>query len=426
MDRRFGHLSTMRRASLATLLVVLALLGCNRREETAGSGSKPAIAATGGGPALANVPAAPGSTALLAGATCAFPAKLDGDFVLKAGCVVDLQKSVLVGYGRMLTIEPGVTLRFHADTFLEVGHQGSRIVARGTKDKPIVFTSAASSPKAGDWVGIVFDDSVGKGSTIEHAVIEYAGRATHGGQAAITLLRPPKDEGRVAIRETTLRHNQTAAISARHGNGGFAAFEKNTFVDNERALRVVASVLAGLGEGNDIDGEIEVIGGAITGKGVFPMTKGGIHVTEPIQVDGTDDAPASLTLAKGAVLRFAPKTWLEIGTGGPAELTANGVTLTSDSKTPKAGDWVGLLFGDKTKRAKITDTTIEYAGAEEHGGDAAVTFVGSKSWQAHDVHFAGVTFKSIQQAHFSSNGDGCNKALDPKYGIVWSSAEPCR
>ena len=91
------------------------------------------------------------------------------------------------------------------------------------------------------------------------------------------------------------------------------------------------------------------------------------------------------------------------------------------------GDWVGLFFGDKTRSSLVANTRIEWAGAEEHGGDAAVTFVGQKSWQALDVTFLGVTFKGIAQAHFSSNGDGCNKALDPRHGMVWAGfLEPCR
>lgn len=399
--------------SVAALCLV-AVLGCKRGETAQTTTAEPASpAATGGGP----------SAPLLPGATCAFPTKIEGDVTIKAGCVADVRENVLVPNGHTLTIEPGVRLRFHEKSYLEIGHKGSRIVARGTKDQPIVFTSAASSPKRGDWVGIVFDDAPGEGTVIEHAVIEYAGQESHGGQGAVTVFRA-FPEKRVALRDITFRHNETA-LTNRHPGSPFAAFERNVFTDNARAMRVSASVLGAIGEGNELGDLTEITGGTVVKKAVFPKSTGYL-VAEPIYVNGEGEGVASLTIAKGTTLRFAPKTWLEVGTGGPAELFISGATLTSAEKKPAAGDWVGLFFGDKTKRASVTDTIIEYAGAEEHNGDAAVTFVGAKSWQALDVHFAGVSFRHLKQAHFSSNGEGCTKALDPRYGMVWAGVEPCR
>lgn len=397
------------------ILALVAVLGCKRGEAAKPTAQSTTGSAIGGGPVQA----------LLPGATCAFPDKIDEDVTIKAGCVADVRSNVLVANGRTLTIEPGVKLRFHPKTYLEIGHKGSRIVARGTRDNPIVFTSAASSPQRGDWIGLVFDDAPGEGSTLEHAVIEYAGRESHGGQGAITVFRA-FPEKRVSIRDVKLRHNETA-LTNRHPSATFAAFERNSFSDNARALRVSLPVLAAFGEGNDIADPAEILGGTLVGRGTLQKTKGGYNVMEPIYVNGEGGNTASLTIGRGVALRFAPKTWLEVGTGGPAELHVDGATFTSLSSTPRAGDWVGLFFGDKSQRSTVTDSTIEYAGAEEHGSDAAVTFVGSKSWQALDVHFAGVSFRHLQQAHFSSNGDGCNKALDPKHAIGWAGLiDPCR
>jgi hypothetical protein len=403
----------MCRVGIALLLV--AALGCKRSEAKQ---EQPTNA-----PALVAVSVAPADE-LLPGATCAFPTKIEDDVTIRAGCVADVKSNLLVANGKTLTIEPGVRLRFHEKSYLEIGHRGSRLIARGTKDKPIVFTSAAAAPARGDWIGLVFDDAVGEGTILENAVIEYAGRESHGGHGAITVFRefPP---GRVSIRDVTFANNAVAAIA--NTRSIFGAFDRNVFHDNARALRVRAQVLAAMGDGNDFGDVVEIAGGTVTKKGTFPRAKTAYLVTEPIYVNGEGNEVASLTIAKGAVLRFAPKTWLETGTSGPAELQASGVTFTSGEAKPRVGDWVGLFFGDKTKRASVTDSIIEYAGAEEHGSDAAVTFVGSKSWQALDVHFASVTFRQIAQAHFSSNGDGCNKALDPRYGIVWAGMiEPCR
>lgn len=75
-----------------------------------------------------------------------------------------------------LTIEPGVVLKFnqHTSAALLVESTGT-LVAVGTADKPIVFTSAAPMPSAGAWRGVVFAASASFGSRIEHARIEFAG-----------------------------------------------------------------------------------------------------------------------------------------------------------------------------------------------------------------------------------------------------------
>jgi hypothetical protein len=75
---------------------------------------------------------------------------------LKADYVYKLRGLVYVTDGAVLTIEPGTKI---------VGEQGrngaliitrsSKIVADGTPEKPIVFTSESATPQRGDWAGLV-------------------------------------------------------------------------------------------------------------------------------------------------------------------------------------------------------------------------------------------------------------------------------
>jgi hypothetical protein len=100
--------------------------------------------------------------------------------------------SIDVGDGRAehgpatLTIEPGVRLRFGgpnttAKLRVRAHDVGGRpapqgtLVARGTADKPIVFTSQASTPAPGDWMGIYIESGVTSDAAIDHAMIEFAG-----------------------------------------------------------------------------------------------------------------------------------------------------------------------------------------------------------------------------------------------------------
>lgn len=77
-----------------------------------------------------------------------------------------------------LTLEAGVVVKVIPDGRImmsknSVGATGV-LVARGTADRPVVFTSAAPAPAAGDWVGLYFTAPDG-GNLMDHVRVEYAG-----------------------------------------------------------------------------------------------------------------------------------------------------------------------------------------------------------------------------------------------------------
>ncbi|MDP1823946.1 MAG: hypothetical protein Q8L48_11915 [Archangium sp.] len=80
-----------------------------------------------------------------------------------------------------VTIEPGVVLKFEPQTALEVQHfttqeaSTASLRALGTAEKPIVFTSAAASPRAGDWRGLWYGGIPAASNLLQHVRIEYAG-----------------------------------------------------------------------------------------------------------------------------------------------------------------------------------------------------------------------------------------------------------
>ncbi|MEP7229487.1 MAG: hypothetical protein ABI691_04500 [Ginsengibacter sp.] len=82
--------------------------------------------------------------------------RISANRTLKANVVYKLRGLVYVTNGAILTIEPGTKI------VGELNKQGgliitrsSKIIADGTPDKPIVFTSEAASPQRGDWSGII-------------------------------------------------------------------------------------------------------------------------------------------------------------------------------------------------------------------------------------------------------------------------------
>jgi hypothetical protein len=98
-----------------------------------------------------------------------------------------LDVGVTTGAVPTLTIEPGVTIKFGAGATMRIdaanGTNPARggLVAIGTAGQPIVFTSAAATPAAGDWYGIWLGDQPLSTTAIDHARIEFAGKASVSG-----------------------------------------------------------------------------------------------------------------------------------------------------------------------------------------------------------------------------------------------------
>ncbi len=109
--------------------------------------------------------------------------ELDQDLVIGEGEKWDLKGWVYIPEGKTLTIKPGAVIKGEkASKATLIVERGGKLIAEGTKDKPVVFTSAqpAGSRKPGDWGGIIMlgkaHNNGGNEMTIEGGV-----RSSHGG-----------------------------------------------------------------------------------------------------------------------------------------------------------------------------------------------------------------------------------------------------
>jgi parallel beta-helix repeat protein len=112
-----------------------------------------------------------------------------------AGSPYIVTSGILIGCNATLTIEPDVVVRFDPQMAIVVGHSmwgKGKIVARGTAESPIIFTSVKDPnsmldpAKPGDWSRIHFSDyavdatfdgsdNYTGGCILEHCIVEYAG-----------------------------------------------------------------------------------------------------------------------------------------------------------------------------------------------------------------------------------------------------------
>jgi parallel beta-helix repeat protein len=94
-----------------------------------------------------------------------------------------IDSSLLVEEGKTLTIEPGVVVKFNTGKGMQVD---GCLIARGTEENPITFTSNKASPAPGDWVNILFTDpaidtvydeseNYSNGCILQHCIVEYGG-----------------------------------------------------------------------------------------------------------------------------------------------------------------------------------------------------------------------------------------------------------
>jgi len=280
-----------------------------------------------------------------------------------------------VAAGVTLHIEPGVLVRSDGDTLYIRGS----LLAGGTAEWPILFTSSDPAPAPGDWKGLGFAEDH-SASVLRSVVVEYAGVD---GRAAIEL-----QGGALWIRESEIRYSGHAGIHAYdgylevtgsqvHHNGGdglrFAIsslppsprISGNSFHDNAGyALSLsaygnayMAPTLAGnTGSGNGTNG----IGldGALNGATLDP-NPGLPYVVYPLST-----SPGSnLTIAAGAIIKAGGDSpdaakILIYGSLQVQGTEARAVVLTSladdsaggdtngdrGATQPAPGDWRGLLI----------------------------------------------------------------------------------
>jgi hypothetical protein len=124
--------------------------------------------------------------------------RINRDFVLQAQHEYLLDSIVSVENNKTLTIEPGTTIymrTFANDTDSRlVISRGSRLVAEGTSDKPIVFTSdkvLTGNPAPGDWGGILVYGRapVNQGQTVLEGGFEYGGTLPNDNSGSLRYVR---------------------------------------------------------------------------------------------------------------------------------------------------------------------------------------------------------------------------------------------
>ncbi|MCA9215329.1 MAG: right-handed parallel beta-helix repeat-containing protein, partial [Planctomycetales bacterium] len=185
-------------------------------------------------------------------------------------------ESVSVLSDTQLSLTAGSSLQFAAGTELSV--YGS-LVAIGTEDAPVGFTSALPEQTPGDWQGIKFLNDAASASTLDHVDVEFA-------QTAITITRAPSEGIRVS--NSTIRNNKTNGIYASGNINSSVVLEGNSITSNGETgvyLRAYASGCTGSSNSttvrnNDISENgatgISLVGSGSSIHGCIPSRSGSV------------------------------------------------------------------------------------------------------------------------------------------------------
>jgi hypothetical protein len=210
----------MKKLVLFTLLIAAASMGCRKIEVDGNT--------TVTGPVDNN-----NENTILEG-------RITANRTLKAAYTYKLRGLVYVTNGAILTIEPGTKI------VGETGSKGgliitrsSKIIADGTVDKPIVFTSEAATPQRGDWAGLVilgnaptnssFNGVQGIGE-IEGGINNSDGLGLYGTPS--TQAQNPADNSGI-LRYVRIEYAGFAFLPDKEINGlTFGGVGNNTVVDN--------------------------------------------------------------------------------------------------------------------------------------------------------------------------------------------------
>ena len=280
----------------------------------------------------------------------------------------------------VLTIQPGTVIKFNAGASLTIGYSSNAtLIANGTADKPIIFTSNALVPAAGAWEGLFFDAHTLNNTSLSYCNILYAGSNASYGALNINGCD-------LSLSNCTISLSGAYGIWTNYTNslGGFSTFNNNNINSTAKYGMVInAQKLGTVGTGNTF---ANCFGILISGDFKSTAAQTWKNLVIPYVIDNEVDIDGNLTIEAGTQFKFEATGWLAIGYYTATTFIADGtsaspIKFTSNASSPIAGSWRGISFYGYTQtNSKMNYCIIDYAGSNASDGslhmldDASIIF----------------------------------------------------
>lgn len=351
--------------------------------------------------------------------------EIDRDTIWFAG-VFYVNNNLTINTGVTLTIQPGVVVKFGTNKNLTVY---GTLIAKGTGDAPIVFTSYAddffegdsngdgeSIGKKGDWTKLLFNNA--DTSILSHVIIRYGGSngSLHLYQSDITIenceISNSASHGIYCyssspkITDNTITHNDKHGIFLQyatpeiHGNhitnnkeygiyfndaSACTQITHNTIINNHVPVRLPFSSLPDKNANNELApntiNKIEFMGNTLTRNLLLDPTS--INVYCQVEGNATIAAGVKLTVLPGIIWKIGNHLRLYVHGAFYAKGTdTHPIVFTSyrddtfggDSNddghsTGHPGDWQDIYFSDSVIDflTRLEHVIIQYAGYSNTG-----------------------------------------------------------
>jgi hypothetical protein len=270
--------------------------------------------------------------------------------------------------GAVLTLSPGVTLVFQADSMLEIETEGT-LNAVGTNGEPITFTGLQATP--GFWNGIQFYYNH-TNNIMEYTIVEYGGGGNYLANVGVI-----GRDGMLTIRNSFLRHSELNGFY--FDRGITLTMENVTSTDNGRPGKLDFNSLGVLDKSSVYTGNtddrirVESTVETITGSMTIP------NIGIPYYLERTTRTSVDmyLTIEPGVELQFNAGGGFNIRNAGAIVAqgtSAEPITFTGAEKAK--GYWGGIQVRYTSIPTIFDYTVVEYAGAEGDSTEALIGYIG--------------------------------------------------
>lgn len=281
---------------------------------------------------------------------------------------IDGSTNIKSGAGAKLTIAAGNTIQFTNGSQIEVGASDAygTLIAQGTEELPILFTSTSVQKAPGQWDYIYFGNGATNACVMDYCIVEAGGGYADSYGGAIW-----NEDAQIAINNCTIRYSGYYGIEC-GDDGSFTSFTNNTFDENTTYdINISGKFAHTIGTGNTY--------GTANGIKVYAATINQSNVTWVAQptayvIDGAlyveSASGSTLSIEAGTIVKFTSGSEIRIGTGDFGKLTANGTasdpiifTTSAPAGGENPGQWDGIFFGSNTMNGSILNyCELSYGG----------------------------------------------------------------
>ncbi len=255
-----------------------------------------------------------------------------------------------------LELDPGTRLEFDGDARFSVGYYAeASFRAKGTADKPIVFTST-DRQEPGAWRGVAIH---GKGEgELAHATLENGGKREREG----VLLAEGK--ARLSVDHVTFQNNAVGVV-LRGKEVSLGGLSNSSFAKTPLAITLHPVVLGSVGSGNTYadDPRIEIDRGTVDADATWTLQPGAQVLLEgELQV-----SDARLELPAGYELRIKDGGGIGVGyydTATVAMMGTKEAPVRLVGQRDAAGAWKSIVLHNKAKANVLNNVVLRNAGGK--------------------------------------------------------------